>query len=391
MLHQIIIREHTSIQDIDSNWKLAADNEVVFEVQQSSSFQLLAEGAALGRLRDFELKHVRIKIKLPQLPLRSGKKDEIDENKLPPLLFTIFGLELLHLSISVMVHDGIDDKLLRSLIGSHIWDKVRSNKGAITSGKVNYLISRHGYEVPVALRDKSTTLAFPRFAPFQQNIRPYILELRGNTQASGTENDLIEWVFHNAENAFEHACEYLDGELSIPIHGYRGIILQKIIITNEEYKNRHDLPEIVMNFVTQQISEGDIDRKGLFSVVTVVDLGVGIQNTLPKDNEDLSSFERLKKAFNDGVTRKKTNDKEKAGFGLGQMANAARRLKALLFIISADEMAFYDFSDEDVKSIPNQELELITYGKIGSSSGLAISLIWAYNPGGNQIKLKAFE
>lgn len=374
-MYNIKIQEHTPIRHISQHWKPMGNDVVIFEVTKASSFKLFAEGVALGKLRDFELGGLKIHIDLQQSPLSGDEKEKIDSEKLPPILSTLFGLELLHIAVSVKVLGNDLGVNLRLLVGKHIWSEAQRNKGVISSGQSIYLISRHGYDIPVALRESPTSLDFPSFDSFQKNIRPYIAKLRGG--ASGeTEKLLIEWVFHCAENSFDHASKYAGG----PVQGYRGIILQKIKFEpHVGVQNRRDLPDIAKNFITQRTRNCEIGSQSIVNVITVVDLGVGVHNSI-LGYESASNFERLQYAFKDGVTSKNTSDNEKAGYGLGQAAIAAGHLNALLYIVSSNETAFYDFSDEDERHIPGQELALISLGEIAKTSGSAVSLMWAYNP-----------
>lgn len=378
-MYKIKIQEHVSIQDIDQLWKPKGDVAVIFDITHASSFGLFAEGVALGKLRDFDLGGFKIGINLQQSPLLNKEKgkETVDIKKLPPILTTLFGLELLHLSTSVEVLGDDLGLNLRSLIGNLIWGEAKRNKGVINLGKSIYLVSRHGYEIPVALRQSSSLpKQFPALDSFQKNIRPFVTELRSGDYSSETEKQLIEWVFHCAENSLEHAADYKE----VPIEGYRGIVLQKIKFEiRNDLQKRKDIPDVVKNYLSQRMKDGELGKDLITNVITVIDLGPGIQNTVPI-SAAATSLERLQYAFKDGVTSKNTNDHEKAGYGLGQAANAARHLKALLFIVSANEVAFYDFSDEDEKQIPGQELELTHIGEIGKYSGSAVSLLWVYNP-----------
>ncbi|WP_411725461.1 hypothetical protein, partial [Methyloglobulus sp.] len=281
MTYRIKIRKNTSLLDI-GNWASSEDGEVEFEITKASSFQLLAEGAALGKLRDLEIKLVPIRLEIYQSPIT--KDHEIDDTKLPPLFTTLFGLELIYLSKTVQVRNDSTQVNWRNSIGSHIWKQVLSNKGVISSGRIMYLVSRHGYEIPAVLRGQTPPAEFPRFDYFQQKIRPLISSLRDTAAGtSATEDHLIEWIFHIAENAFEHASETYEQGRLIPIRGYRGIVLQKIKFEmSKGVEHRNDLPDIVKNFITQRIEDCNIDQQGIINLATVVDLGVGIQNTVPR-------------------------------------------------------------------------------------------------------------
>jgi hypothetical protein len=378
-MYKIKIQDRTAFQAINL-WTPNRTSTVVFDVSNNSSFGIFAEGVALGKLRDLELDGFEVIINLQHSPLtcRTKGQETVGLELLPPVLSTLFGLELLHLSKSVEV-DGDDLGIdLRSLIGTRVWREVQRNKGVINSGKCVYLVSRHMYPVPVALRQSPSSHDFPSFDSFQKNLTLHINSLRGMMESSQTEQKLIEWVFHCAENAHDHAEKY-QGR---PIEGYRGILLQKVKIElGEDVCQRGDLPELVKNFVSQRKEDGEIGKEAIINIATVVDLGAGIHNTIPEDDNvrQQSGLERLQYAFKDGVTSKNVNDHERAGYGLGEAANAARFLKALLFIVSGDQVAFYDFSDEAEKQIPGEELFLTTLGKLEKRSGSAISLMWASN------------
>lgn len=376
-MYKIRIHENTSIKDIDL-WSTKAATGIVFEISNASSFALLAEGVALGMLRDFELAGLNISIELQQSPLiiKEQKKEKVGSKLLPPILSTIFGLELLHISRLVTVHDDQLAFDLRSLIGSHIWGEVQRSKGVISSGKFVYLVSRHGYDVPLALRQSLSPSSFPSFESFQKNISNYLADFRSGNYSSATEKKLIEWVFHCAENSFEHASQ----NAGKAIEGYRGIILQKIKLEkSDDIQKRNDLPDILKNYISQRIEDGQVGRAAVVHVATVVDLGVGIHNTLP-DNPGASNLDKLQLAFKNGVTSKNTNEHEKAGYGLGEAASAARHLNALLFLVSSNQIAFDDFSDRTRKQLPDQDLTLVSLGEITKASGSTISLIWASNP-----------
>ena len=94
-MYKIRIHENTSIKDIDL-WSSKAATGIIFEISNASSFALLAEGVALGMLRDFELGGLNISIELQQSPLliKEQKKEKVGSKLLPPILSTIFGLEL---------------------------------------------------------------------------------------------------------------------------------------------------------------------------------------------------------------------------------------------------------------------------------------------------------
>ncbi len=387
MTHRIKIVENISIHEIARNWNVKPNGEVVFEIFHLSSFQLFAEGVALGKLRDFELSGVQIRIELFQNPLLNGvfpptpppkekKKYVIDDNRLPPLLSTIFGLELLNIAKSAYDRGDAAEEDLRADLGRHIWERAKKNNGCLSTANAIHLISWRGSAVAEALSTPNSP-KFPSLETFQAKLGPYISTLRGNTlSTSEAEEKLIEWIFHAAENSFDHASKFEDK----PIRGFRGIILQKIIFYSlKDLQGRKDLPDFAMNYITERVEDRDVSRHRVVNVASVVDLGVGIHTTVPSPGAK-SDLDRLQYAFIDGVTRKDKKENEKAGYGLGQLADAAKWLKAFIYIISGSMSAYYDYSDEEEMRLPDQGLALTQLEKIEKSSGSVVSLIWVHDP-----------
>lgn len=380
----IKIPKSCSLEMVDCDWTPELGAVVRFEITQESGFQLFAEGAAIGKIRDIQLAGNPIYISLPssfKLPTDEAPL----EGSLPPILFSIFGLELLHVSQGVVTDSATNDPeawRLRNELGSYVWDIAKSGKGVMRSGKAVYLVSRHGSEIPAALRDQPSPTVFPKFDSFRKNIAPHIAGLRDVEAGIGaSEAGLVEWLFHVSENAFEHASFTTTEQGRHAIDGYRGIILQKIILNRiEELDLRSDIPQIAKNYIQQRINDGDAARQLVFITMTVADIGVGVQGTIPNEEDDQSSIELLRLAFQNGVTSKPLNKAEKAGYGLGDMAEAARQLRALLFIVTGNLVAYYDFTDEPEKRLPSQDLSVNELGLISKNTGTSMSIIWTYNP-----------
>lgn len=375
----IEIKKNTSLSDINE-WGVVSNEGVIFNLLSKSSFQVLAEGAAIAKLRDMQLKEVTIEVNIAGLLVEEGY-ESTGFTSIPKLLWSIFGLELLYVSNKVSSNKFNHMSDLRNILGSYIWGKVQKDKGVIKSGRFVYFVSRNGYEIPVALRESASSSTYPSFPFFRKKVSECLSGFRSSKSVSNSENNLFEWLFHAAENVNDHAIvKYIDKiKTNIPIDGYRGILVEKIILANKDDIKRNDFPEVVQNYIGQRIADGEIDDSLIINIMTVMDVGPGIQNTL-SSNEKNSDIELINYAFEDGVTSKKLNSREKAGYGLGEVITAAKKLNALFFVVSGNKSAFYDFSDEPDKQIPNQSRVLIEYLNINKDSGTALSILWAHNP-----------
>jgi len=367
-MKNIRIRENTSIHDV-GEWMKNTGATVTFEILYKSSFQLFAEGVALGVLRSLFVKQTTINIKFYKTPFECN---DIELTKIQPIFKSIFGLELLRLTKSIYDENGIE-KDFRSIMGNTLWQSVLDHKGHIGDGKRAYLVSRHDYEIPRCLRKDESSSEFPRYDYFQSSLSSYLLGLRGYTNTIGPcEKVLIEWLHHIAENVHEHGrFSKFENDL---IDGFRGIILGKYVFRDEiEIEKRGDIPPYIKTYVKKLINAGKCPSKNItFNYATVMDVGDGIQNTLNiADNKD--KFDTLCLAFNDGVTRKTKLMSEKSGYGLGQALKAACDINAFFHIVSSNIETYIDFSD--IQSNKNSRL-LSQPEYLDKKHGTSISLLW---------------
>ncbi len=361
MTSEITIKKNTSLEGIEKYWLHNLLENLVFNITQQSSFQLFVEGISLGYLEEIIKRGTTISINLKYV---KAVNEEEDFTGFPPILHSIFGLELLHVCKCVYLDDGGKNKNWKSEIGNYVWKNVLNNAGSISSGKKVYLISRHGYEVPRRLREDPAVINFPTLSFFKTAIYPLILSMRGSKELGFAETALIEWIHQIAENAYQHGS--MDNSKKT-IDGYRGIYLQKYILNNEV--QRDEFPVKVQEYITKVIKEKPWEsKKVIVNSATVCDLGIGIQNTL---TSSAPSFDLLNSAFKDGVTQKNVGSKE-AGYGLGQALNAAKNLQALLYVVSSNLVASLDLSiDTNNRTSPLKfEMEL------SKEHGTSISLVW---------------
>lgn len=371
-MHLIHIAKNTSVDDINRDWRKSDDGKVIFQISSKSSFQMFAEGIALGFLRDLVLSKSHVTIRLYQAP-SYNQKNEFEG--VYPILRSIFGLELLRICQSL--EDRTSSTLeIRDSLGKLVWVHAKDNGGVISDGKRVYLISRHGYEVPRCLREDPSNASFPRFDYFQSNIASYVLGIRGR-EVGHAEKRLIEWLHQIAENAHEHGGLYGGEEYSV--QGFRGIILGKLIVRRtEDIDKRHDIPGSVKAYIRKQLSVDKSSKNSfILNVATVIDLGEGIHSTVPENKKGQSSFESLNKAFEDGVTRKNIKMHEKSGYGLAQAVNAAVHLGALLHVASGGLEALLDLSDKSNAPASNEgKIVLKKCADLTKQSGSSVSIAW---------------
>ncbi len=377
----INISSNTSVDLISESWLADDYDELVFVISKTSSFALFAEGVALGYLQDFLISGKRLfirlhksskKISLSNIKNSSGSSYlDITNLDIPEILCGIFGLQLIYKSRGVFgAFSDIDDPVeARKHIGSFIWKVVQSNKGQLGDGKSKYLISRHDYRIPAVLRGRDA-LSFPASDVFRSKISSIIGSVGDEKVSSVDAKTMVgSWIYHIAENAFEHGS--VDENRSL-INGYSGILIQKIATPNQAaIEKREDLDDASKKYLRHLYKKHGFKNKNTLTVVTVMDCGRGIHNTLPDKYKSYSDEERLEYAFRRGVTRQKIGE-GRSGYGLFDSIRAARKLNALLAVCSANIYTVKSFEGlvgDDVNFHDN----VINLSKLTGSSQ---SIIW---------------
>ena len=362
-MHTIKILKHTSVSQISDIWPEKLHDDITFLVIQKSSFSILAEGVALGKLRDYECEEKKVFIELHE---KTGNKDIEELIESCPIFNSIFGLELLRLSEGVL-GSSTEPRRLRDALGSTIWNKIRNEQGRYADGHNAYFFSCSGYDVPLCLRGDS--LNFPRFDYFLSNCKEVIPKLRGYEKfIDARETKLIEWLHSIAENAHEHGR--FDGKKERGVTGYRGLILQKLIFwSDEDVSRRNDYPDLLRDYLERNRS---LETVTIFNVVTVCDAGLGVHKTLGADYDYLEEKGRLLKAFERGISRRPKNFIKEQGFGLDQSITAANSLDAFYFLCSANLVASIDFTKH--KEIVSAQFDQI--GLTRKKNGTSVSIVW---------------
>lgn len=377
----INIGANTSVDLISESWLADDYDELVFVISKTSSFALFAEGVALGYLQDFQLSGKRLFVRLhkssKKISLSSIKNCpgnsylDITNLNVPEILCGIFGLQLIYKSRGVLeAFSDIDDPIeARKFIGSFIWKVVQSNKGKLGDGKSQYLISRHDYRIPTVLRGWDA-LSFPESDVFRSKISSIIGSIGDEKVSSVDAKTMVgSWIYHIAENAFEHGSVDENENL---INGYSGILIQKIATPNEAaIEKREDLDDASKEYLRHLYKKHDFKNTNTLTVVTVMDCGRGIHNTLPNKYKSYNDEKRLEYAFKRGVTRHKIGE-GRSGYGLFDSIRAARKLNALLVVCSANIYAIKSFEEligDDINFLE----KAINLGKLTGSSQ---SIIW---------------
>jgi len=372
----IKLNKNISISDIEKDWPndLRNISSIDFLVLKDFSFTALAEGFALAVLRELNGNDIEITISI------NGSYNEALE--IPEQMYSLFGLQLLYFCKSAS-YTGSGKDCSREL-GQKIWSLAYENRGLLDRGKSKYFLARSNQPASPVLCQIGHELKFPKDAVvFKKSFLSAIASTKkdGDTWSTN-EEDLAEWVLHNAENSFQHGSIERDR----PIQGFRGIIVKRFKFESQNLAARDDFPAIIKNHFLTRIKSGESFETKMFFVVSVVDDGVGITESL-NDLYQETGFSLLNKAFENGVSGKNyssdyiSNEKPKReGYGLGDMMDAASRLKALVYVTSGNLSAYYDFSELE------QDLEIkeVTFNlnfdrEVSSKRGTCVSLIWA-NP-----------
>jgi hypothetical protein len=185
-----------------------------------------------------------------------------------------------------------------------------------------------------------------------------------------SEEDSITFLYESARNSFEHAR--VDGA-GMPIQGVRGILVEKLVFGSQaEMAARKDIADFQKQYLTRIWNTLSPAKRVI--TYSVVDLGPGIQWTLPSANASESPMARLERAFRPGQTRKSHGLDMEAGMGLSKLYAAARRVRALLIVRSAELTCVLDFS----QSATSSEIGLRELPGTPScgSIGTALTLLW---------------
>lgn len=400
----IKIKECTGISSLSEAWSVGDEDAVVFEISRKSSFMPLAEGIALGYLQDFILAGKKISIRFPDshkkiqsdrldnvapkslkdlalkdLALKDLVKSKADGGlglEIPELLCGIFGLQLLFHSYELCnAVDATDNpQEAKNRIQGIIWRAFKENKGCLGDGKSKYLIASHHHKISECLKKDES--AFPDHNFFREKIFHIMSSMTSSNRHNITKFDpamLSSWLYNMVENSYEHGCINFKKNRE-EIKGFNGILIQKIAAQNAvEIMQRKGIDDELKKYITRLYDYDTTKNKHKnIIVITVMDSGNGIQNTLPDKYSSLEDIKKLNEAYKRGVTRH--NDKSTAGFGLPDSMRMVNKLKAGVAICSANIYSLKTFME-----LEKEQKELKEDRKIGKLSGTSQSIIFPFN------------
>lgn len=399
----IKIKERTGISSLSEEWSVGDEDEVVFEISRKSSFMLLAEGIALGYLQDFILKGKKISIRFPDShkKIQSDRLDNVAPKSLkdlvkstadgglgleiPELLCGIFGLQLLFNSYELRnaVDSSEDPQEVKNRIQGIIWRTFKENKGLLGDGKSKYLIASHLYKIPEIIKKDGKEKLLDH-EPLKEKIFQIMRSITSKNRHNITEYDpnLSSWLYNMVENSYEHGCINFKKNRE-EIKGFNGILIQKIAAKNTaEIMQRKDIDDKLKKYIQCLYDYDEIKNKHKnIIVITVMDSGNGIQNTLSGQHDSLQDIEKLNKAYKSGVTRH-DYDKIKAGFGLPDSMRMVKKLKAGVVVCSANIYSLKTFMELEMelgKEMKDERIKFKDYEKIEKSSGTSQSIIFPFN------------
>jgi hypothetical protein len=159
----------------------------------------------------------------------------------------------------------------------------------------------------------------------------------------------MDFIFETFANTLQHGKPR---DAQIARHSTRGIAITKIAFNIAQLENRRISLE--MREFLFRVAEMERTKKDLFvACISVMDMGEGIQNTLPPSSTEEAVNDRLLRAFNLRETRKPDSPIAR-GIGLQKVVDAAFLLGARLQVISAGRRMVKDFSLGEDK-LPSME------------------------------------
>jgi hypothetical protein len=350
--------EYTSLDDVSEWIKVAHGDDVELQINSSSGFAPTVEGVALSSLQQVAQK--------ASLIVKCG----VDTTRPPKIFDSLFGLSIALVARAITGPEGQEQK---AALAADLWRKVLKEGGQVGAGNHRGIVFRDpDYWMPQCLR--SPEGHFPKRDLFRSTLLNAAQRMGFLNSFSSSEEDVITFLYEATQNSHDHARVDANGRA---VSGIRGILLDRVTVSStRELEGRRDLSEFQRSYIRRAGSR--IPGSAVFFAFTVADLGAGIQNTLPATPDELG-WDRLNRAFSAGETRKPRGAALESGQGLAKLRGSAKRLRALLFVKSADLAGYIDYS-LDGENLCITELPT-RFGSVGTS----LTLMWpATKSGGDQ-------
>jgi hypothetical protein len=315
-------------------WPSFDEDGIVFRVARSAEFEAGAEGAALSFLGAALRKRIAVNVEcLFEFPAQ--KLDFLG-----CILSSNFGYALLRGCESAKFRDAAEKNLavdLRRFAGQ-IYD---AERGVVGSGDRAAMIAFDPKRpIPRVIQALTSIEQLPLPSQFSAALS-FVLSGMGlkDVASQSTFPHLRDYIFEAFVNTLQHGRPK---DQHVAKFSTRSISITKIAFNVAQLEQRRistDLREFL-----QRIAEMEQSKKDLFvACISIMDMGDGIQNTLPPESAEESADRRLVRAFSLGATRKQEGPIER-GLGLQNVLTSAFLLGARLQVQSSGFRLVKDFS-----------------------------------------------
>lgn len=344
-------------------WPAFNEEVLVFRVSRSAEFEAGAEGMALSFLGVALRNGVALKAEC----LFDFPKNRIEF--FGCILSSTFGYALLRGCESAIFRDTAENNqaaALRRMAGK-IYDMER---GVVGSGDRTAIIAFDPKRpIPRVMQSSASNDQLPLPTQFSAALSFFLSGMGLKDVASqSTFPYLRDYIFETFTNTLQHGRPR---DQNVAKFSTRSISVTKIVFSVAQLEQRRMSTDL-RDFL-QRIAEMERSKKDLFvACISIMDMGDGIQNTLPPDSIDESSSDRLVRAFSLGSTRKPDGPIER-GMGLQNVLAAAFLLGARLQVQSSGFRVVKDFSlGED--RLPSMQGAVISEVPAHFSAGTCVDL-----------------
>jgi hypothetical protein len=355
-MHGRILIADTISSEAIAGWEASDSNEVVFEIRRTSAFEMFADVDAIVKLHELQSTSTQIALEFT-FNLPANFLDHFLHEGFGAFS-GLFGLSLVLSARRISVRGSA----VSTGLADRVWEGVMRRNALIASYLKGHIVFRDpDYPIPSCLPRRD--LGFPYPTGFKKVVRELsaaIPEFGGRSFGTDiAEERLLEFLYETARNAHEHARPRSSNRTLAQV---RGISVEKRTIKGLR------IPATLTTAFNEYLARTR-SRFGAYDslvVATVVDLGPGIQNTLPAQPGE-SAPQRLVRAITTRASSKPASTDTTRGLGLPNVISAAQRLHALLVFSSAGLVASIDATREAPSVVCH----------VGTARlGTAVSLVW---------------
>lgn len=328
-MDELVIQKNCSINHLSKYANYAG--KIVFEFKPESSFSLGAEGFFISIFNYKFSKGEVDKIKI-HLSHQDLAKYGIPDNS------SLISVAFLNICMKdVPIYDRFGNEVTGTVID--IMNRsVNMNEGVYEKGKFYSLYAFDPYfmhppklyignqdpseeDFKILLKDKIEK----KFIGDSFKIQSSFKEIYESINLYSFLKEIWENTTHHARRS-EPSLRYIQ--------------ISKLIFQNTEAIEKMDYPEATKSYLKSRSAKAKI-----FLVFEITDSGLGIYNTLKKEDEKISPHELILSAFSHGVTSKKERAAIRRGLGLLTALKCSEKLQAL-FILTTSGFIFTNYDKE---------------------------------------------